>query len=208
MKHIHNNETHIPIYRAKSELFDEDYDSLLQRYHKSFNVQSAEFQSFYDCLSIQLMYWIQEFEENHDRQTLDKLLFEIQGMNFYKFFYNADEWYPYQILEKYDGFYINDDKIHEVKYDLLKETITFLLENNIEFTLSLSKFPKVFNIDEADVYPTIDELIKSKKMYFDGAHYFFINEKNYKRLMLYMNEQVTILNNIYRELELREIEVE
>ena len=53
----------------------------------------------------------------------------------------------------------------------------------------------------------IIELIRTKKLYFDGGHYFYINEKNYKRLMLYMVEQVKFLNKIYNELNLREIEV-
>jgi len=207
MKLIHNNETYIPIYRAKDELFYEDYNSLLKLYQKSFKVQSSNFESLYNCLNIQLMYWIQDFEENHDRQAVDKLFFEIQGMDFYKFFYNDNEWYPYLILEKYDGFYLNNDKIVEVKYDLLKESITFHLESHLEFTLSINEFPKTFNIYEADLYSKIVELIKSKKLYFDGAHYFFINEKNNKRLMLYMNEQIKILNDIYRELNLKEISI-
>ena len=142
MKIIRNDEIYIPIYRAKNEIFDEDYDNLLKLYQKSFKVQSKDFQSLYDCLSIQLMYWLSDFEEERDPKMMDRLLFEIKGLDFYRFFYNDLEWYPYLILDKHDG-----------------------------------------------------------------RHYFFINDKNYKRVMLYMNELVNFLNDAYKDLKLTEIEI-
>jgi hypothetical protein len=111
------------------------------------------------------------------------------------------------ILAIYDGLYLNDDEIIEVKYNLQRESITFNIDNNIQLELLKLEFPLIFNCDISNVNKTIIELINSKKLYFDGGHYFFINEKNYQRLMLYMNEQVIILSNAYKYLNLREIEI-
>lgn len=208
MKLNQNNETYIPIYRTKDELFDEDYDTLLKRYQKSFKVKSKDFQSFYDCLSIQLMYWLNDFEEDRDKNIVEKLVYEFEGLDFYKFFYNDFEWYPYLILERYDGLYLYNDEILDVKYSYGNLNILFDLTNNIQIELSKSEFPIIFKCEMSEINKTIIELINSKKLYFDGGMYFFINEKNYNRLMLYMNEQVKILNEIYKELNLREIEIE
>lgn len=207
MKIIRNDEIYIPIYRAKNEIFDEDYDNLLKLYQKSFKVQSKDFQSLYDCLSIQLMYWLSDFEEERDPKMMDRLLFEIKGLDFYRFFYNDLEWYPYLILDKHDGIFLNDDRIFEVKYDIEQEAITFFFEDSIQLELYKFEFPKIFNCHINDIDKTIIELIKSKKIYFDGGHYFFINDKNYKRVMLYMNELVNFLNDAYKDLKLTEIEI-
>lgn len=207
MKLIQDNETYIPIYHANNEFFDEDYEFLTKRYQESFMLQSKDFQSLYDCLSIQLMYWLNDFEEDRDKKMMEKLIYEIHGLDFYKFFYNDFEWYPYHVLEVYDGFYLNDDVIEEIRFNLKQDVIVFNIENNIQLEISITEFPTIFNCDIVDINKIIVELIKTKKLYFDGGHYFYINEKNYKRLMLYMVEQVKFLNKIYNELNLREIEV-
>ncbi len=208
MKLIQNNDIFVPIYHAKNEIFNEDYNSLLKIYQKSFKLQSKDFQSLYDCLSIQLMYWLNDFEEDRDKSIKEKLVFEIEGLDFYKFFYNDFEWYPYLILERYDGFYLYDDEITDVKYSYSNESILFDLTNNIQLELSKSEFPIIFKCEMSEINKTIIELINSKKLYFDGGQYFFINEKNYKKLMLYMIEQVTFLNKAYRYLNLKEILIE
>lgn len=171
-------------------------------------MKSKDFQSVYDCLSIQIMYWLNDFEEDRDKNIEEKLDYEFEGLDFYKFFYNDFEWYPYLILERYDGLYLYNDEILDVKYSYGNLNILFDLTNNIQIELSKSEFPIIFKCEMSKINKTIIELINSKKLYFDGGMYFFINEKNYNRLKLYMNEQVKILNEIYKELNLREIEIE
>jgi hypothetical protein len=207
MKLIQNNETYSPVYRAKDDVFDEDYYCLSSRYQKSFIVQSMDFQSIYDCLSIQLIYWLNDFEEDRDKKMMEKLLFEIEGLDFKKFFYNDFEWYPYKVLEKYDGVYLTDNAIEEIRHNIIQDKVIFFVENDIQLEISRNEFPKVFNCGDADIYNVLHELSKTKKLYFDGGKYFYIKETEYQRLMLYMNEQVRFLNKIYNELNLREIDI-
>lgn len=197
MKVIFQNETYIPIYHAKYELFDLEYDGILNIYSKSFKAISNDFQSLFECITIQLYFWLNDFEEDRDPIMMEKLLFEINGCDFYKFFYDYESGFPNLIIDEYDGLYLYDNEIIDVKFNLRHEAITFNLDEEIQLEVSRNEFPIIFNCDSSDTNKTIFELINEKKLYFDGGHYFFINEKNYKRLMLYMFEQVKYLNKIY-----------
>lgn len=207
MKLTIDTETYISLYRARVEYFDEDYDSLMAKYNNSFVLGNADFQTLYDCLSIQLLFWCNEFEEDRDSVMMEKLLFEIQGLDFYKFYFIGFDYDSLEIIEDYDGVCLTDEEILEVNFILGNDGYIFRLEDDMKLEISNQELEKIFKCDLLDSNQNIIQFFRRKQLYFDGWEYYFVNEKNYKRLMNYMNGQLQELNKIYSDLGLREVKI-
>lgn len=208
MKLIIDNETYIPIYRAKSDFFELEYNAFLSTYQKSFIVSTIDFQSLYDALMLHISYWVLDFEENTEISNIEELIFDIEGLDFYKFFYDVDQWFPVEFINTYDGTILYDESILEITHDLKYKEIDLKLEDGESLILLEEDFLKTFNLNnKSEIVETISSLSNSAKLYFDGGHYYFLNEKNIKKAMLYMIEQVVLLNKIYSRFKLPEINI-
>lgn len=157
---------------------------------------------------IHIDYWLTKLDEKINESDYEKLMFELDGLDFYKFFYNGSYWYPVDFINTCDGKILENNKISEITYKLKDKEIEFILENHKKLILTDNDFLKAFNIrNQSEIPDTVSKLYKSGKLYFDGGHYYFLNETEYNKVMLYLHEQIDLLNKIYRSLKLPQINI-
>ena len=209
MKLIIDNVNYIPFYKSFTDFYEPTWDELIVEFKKLHSISKSSFQLMFDALSTHINYWEFEGEQVLSRQDFETLMFEFNGLDFYKFFYNSNELRePTSIINTYDGTYMQDDKIKILSFKLETQQIEFIIENDTVLIMDDKEFREIFKIDNEDDYQRIVlSLKKNSKLYFDGASLFFINEKNYTKVMLYMIEQINLLNEIYGRLKLPQISI-